>query len=300
MPFDSKIHELSFRARSLREESAFSWRYGQKQISRFARNDRKFRHLILLLLFAVSPLSLPAQTLRIAAASDLQFVYPISPRQYEKQSGVKLAITYGSSGNFFAQIQNGAPFDLFFSADVEYPKKLIDAGLADPRIALQSYAVGRSRSLASRQDSPLNPREGGLKTLLDSRIQKIAIANPEHAPYGRAAVAALQQARTLRAGQTKLVFGENISQAAQFVQSGSAQAGIDCPFACISPAMKWRQSGWDSTRNSVSTKSNRLRRARSPLPKKRPPASFLAFLKCHESPEHLSDMASLPRPISRW
>jgi len=130
-----------------------------------------------------------AQTLRIAAASDLQFVLPALAAQYEKQSGVKLAITYGSSGNFVAQIQNGAPFDLFFSADVSYPHQLAVAQLADVS-SLQVYAVGHL-VLWLPPDSPLDP-SGGLKILLDPRIQKIAIANPDHAPYGRAAVAALR------------------------------------------------------------------------------------------------------------
>ncbi len=180
-----------------------------------------------------------AQTLRIAAA-DLQYALTDLAAQYEKQTGAKLAITYGSSGNFFAQIQNGAPFDLFLSADTGYPKKLVDAGLA-VRDSLQPYAVGHL-VLWYPKDSPLNPLDGDLKTLLDSRVQKIAIANPEHAPYGRVAVAALRAAGLYDQLKSKLVFGENVSQAAQFVQSGSAQAGFIALSFALSPAMaggKW-------------------------------------------------------------
>jgi molybdate transport system substrate-binding protein len=182
--------------------------------------------------------SLPshAQTLRIAAAADLQYVLPDLAAQYEKQSGAKLAITYGSSGNFFAQIQNGAPFDLFLSADKDFPDRLIAAGLADKE-SLAIYAYG-SLVLWLPPDSPLDPAAAGLKTLLDPRIQKIAIANPEHAPYGLAAVIALQNAGLYDQLKPKLVLGENISQAAQFVQSGSAQAGLIALSLAISPPMK--------------------------------------------------------------
>jgi molybdate transport system substrate-binding protein len=179
--------------------------------------------------------AVPAQTLRIAAASDLQFALPDLAAEYEKQTGVKLAITYGSSGNFFAQIQNGAPFDVFLSADVSYPHKLVVAQLADVS-SLEIYAVGHL-VLWLPPDSPLDP-SGGLKILLDPRIQKIAIANPDHAPYGRAAVAVLRDAGLYDQLKPKLVFGENISQAAQFVQSGSAQAGLLAHSVTFSPAMK--------------------------------------------------------------
>jgi molybdate transport system substrate-binding protein len=177
-----------------------------------------------------------AQSLRIAAASDLQFALADLAEQYEKQSGAKLAITYGSSGNFFAQIQSGAPFDLFFSADISYPRKLIAAGSADAD-SFVIYAYGHLVIWLS-PDSPIDLTPAGFRTLLDPRIQKIAIANPEHAPYGRAAVAALQKAGLYERLKSKLVYGENISQAAQFVQSGGAQAGILAMSLTFAPAMK--------------------------------------------------------------
>lgn len=183
---------------------------------------------------------------RVAAAADLKFAMTEMAGQFEKQTGTKVNVTYGSSGNFFSQLQNGAPFDLFFSADIEYPKNLEAAGLAEPG-TLYEYAIGRIVIWAPA-DAGMNVTKQGWKTLSDSRVQKIAIANPEHAPYGRAAVAALQKAGIYEQVKAKLVYGENISQAAQFVQSGNAQAGIIALSLAISPAMKEGKS-WEIPAN---------------------------------------------------
>ncbi len=215
-----------------------------------------------------------AQTLHIAAAADLQYVLPDLSAQYEKQTGAKLAITYGSSGNFFAQIQNGAPFDLFFSADLDYPKKLIQAGFANSD-SLQTYAAGRL-ALWLPPDSPLDPA-AGLKVLLDPRIQKIAIANPEHAPYGRAAVAALRNAGLYDQLKPKLVYGENISQAAQFAQSGSAQAGLIALSLALSPAMKTGKR-WNVPPDRYPSIEQAVVILKS-SPNKQAAVSFLTFLK---------------------
>ena len=189
----------------------------------------------LALLFCLFPARTNAQTLRVAAAADLQFVLPELATRYAKESGVKLEITYGSSGNFSGQIQNGAPFDIFFSADLSYPDALVKSGFADPG-AVYSYGVGRI-VLWVPADSPIEPAKLGWESLLQSSVQKIAIANPEHAPYGRAARAALENAGLFARVKSKLVFGENISQTAQFVQSGNAQIGIVALSLALSPAM---------------------------------------------------------------
>ena len=173
---------------------------------------------------------------RIAAAADLKFAMEELAGQFEKQTGTKVDVTYGSSGNSFSQMQNGAPFDLFFSADIDYPKKLEAAGLAEPG-TLYEYAVGRI-VIWTPADAQVDVVKEGWKALLDERVQKIAIANPEHAPYGRAAVAAMQKAGIYDQVKSKLVYGENISQAAQFVQSGNAQAGVIALSLAISPPMK--------------------------------------------------------------
>ncbi len=177
-----------------------------------------------------------AQEIRVAAAADLKFAMQDVAVQFEKKSGAKVDVSYGSSGNFFSQLQNGAPFDLFFSADIDYPRKLEAAGLAEPE-TLYEYAVGRI-AIWMGADANVDLARLGWKAILDPSVQKIAIANPEHAPYGRAAVAALQKAGIYEQVKAKLVYGENISQAAQFVQSGNAQAGIVAISLAVSPGMK--------------------------------------------------------------
>src|ERR1700722_19569332 len=177
-----------------------------------------------------------AQSVKVAAAADLKFAMTELASQFERQSGAKLDVTYGSSGNFLTQIQNGAPFDLFFSADSEYPKKLEAAELTEPG-TLREYAVGHIVIWTSR-DSGIDAAKAGWESLLDQRVKKIAIANPEHAPYGRAAVAAMKDANVYERVKDKLVYGENISQAAEFVQSGNAQAGIVALSLAVTPAMK--------------------------------------------------------------
>jgi molybdate transport system substrate-binding protein len=178
--------------------------------------------IIVWLLFLTSHTS--AQTLRVAAASDLQSAMNELGSQYEKETGAKVEISYGSSGNFLLEIENGAPFDVFFSADAMYPQKLAEAGAAD-KDSLFVYAQGHLVIWAPAREN-LQIATKGLDALRDSRVIKIAIANPEHAPYGRAAVAALKKAGIYDELKSKLVLGENISQAAQFAESGSAQVGI--------------------------------------------------------------------------
>jgi len=177
-----------------------------------------------------------AQEIRVAAAADLKFAMQDVAAQFEQQTGTKVDVTYGSSGNFFSQLQNGAPFDLFFSADIDYPRKLEAAGLAEPG-TLYEYAIGRI-AIWTPADAKVDVASLGWEALLDASVQKIAIAKPEHAPYGRAAVAALQKAGIYDQVKSKLVYGENISQAAQFVQSGNAQAGIVAMSLAVSPGMK--------------------------------------------------------------
>jgi molybdate transport system substrate-binding protein len=197
----------------------------------------KRRAFLMVVVIALSLASAArAQEIRVAAAADLKFAMQDVAAQFEKQTGTKVNVTYGSSGNFFSQLQNGAPFDLFFSADIDYPRKLEAAGIAEPG-TLYEYAIGRI-VIWTPADSKVDVTSLGWKTLLDASVQKIAIANPEHAPYGRAAVAALQKAGVYDQVKPKLVYGENISQAAQFVQSGNAQAGIVAMSLTVSPGMK--------------------------------------------------------------
>jgi molybdate transport system substrate-binding protein len=192
--------------------------------------------LVALASILLSPPAILAQTVRVAAASDLQFAMDDLASRYQAQTNKQLSLTYGSSGNFYAQIQNGAPFDLFFSADILYAQKLVDARLADAN-SLFIYARGQIVVWALAE-AHFNLSGVGFAVLCDPRVQKIAIANPDHAPYGRAAVAALQHEGLYDQLKSKLVYGENISQAAQFAQSGSAQVGILALSLALAPTMK--------------------------------------------------------------
>jgi molybdate transport system substrate-binding protein len=202
------------------------------------RSDLLTRRAVLVPLVMVLPMAtaMRAEEIRVAAAADLEFAMKDVAAQFEKQTGTKVDVTYGSSGNFFSQLQNGAPFDLFFSADIDYPRKLEAAGLAEPGTVYE-YAIGRI-AIWTPAEAQVDVVRLGWKALLDASVQKIAIANPAHAPYGRAAVAALEKAGIYDLVKAKLVYGENISQAAQFVQSGNAQAGIVAMSLAVSPGMK--------------------------------------------------------------
>ena len=156
--------------------------------------------------------------------------------QFQKEHpGIHCEATFGSSGSLFAQLTQRAPFDLFLSADVAYTRTLEDQGLILPESRF-SYAMGHL-VLWAPQNSPLN-LEMGLKCLESSEIRKIAIANPEVAPYGRAAVAALKSSNLYEPVQSRLVLGENLAQAAQFVQSGGADVGLLSLSLALAPEMK--------------------------------------------------------------
>jgi molybdate transport system substrate-binding protein len=192
------------------------------------------RTIYVALLVALSALCSVGQELRVAAAADLQFAFQDVTAGYQKETGNQVQVVFGSSGNFFAQIENGAPFDLFFSADMDYSKKLEADGLAEPG-TLYEYAAGKI-VLWSLKDFPVDVTRG-LEVLKDPGVKKIAIANPEHAPYGRAAVAALKQAGIYQQIAGKLVLGENISQTMSFVVSGSADTGIVALSLALAPSM---------------------------------------------------------------
>ena len=178
----------------------------------------------------------PIREVRVAAAADLKFALDaVFSATAASMSGIRPAVTYGSSGSFYAQIENGAPFDLFLSADAEYPRRLAANGLADGEPFL--YAVGRI-ALWVPASSTLDLRALGLRALLDPSVGKVAIANPRHAPYGRAAEAAMRSLGVYDGVKEKLVLGENVAQAAQFVQSGAADAGVIALSLALAPPMR--------------------------------------------------------------
>jgi molybdate transport system substrate-binding protein len=181
---------------------------------------------------------LQAQTLpTVAAASDLKFAIEEVAMRFEKETGQKLRLVFGSSGNFKTQILQGAPFHLFMSADERFVYELADAGKTEDRG--RAYALGRIGIMVP-PGSPLKP-DGELKDLAaalkDGRLQKFAIANPDHAPYGLRAKEALQHAGLWEAIQPKLVLGENIAQTAQFATSGSTQGGIIALSLALAPTV---------------------------------------------------------------
>ncbi len=181
--------------------------------------------------------SAPGQPL-VAAASDLQFALEETVAAYAAETGIRVKLAIGSSGNFARQIRQGAPFDLFMSADEDYVLDLARDGFARGEGAL--YAIGRIallvlRGSALKADGSLDDLKAALS---DGRVVKFAIANPEHAPYGKRAEEALRRKGLWESIQPRLVLGENVSQAAQFAASGNAQGGIAAYSLAISPKVQ--------------------------------------------------------------
>ncbi len=196
---------------------------------------------IIVLLSALYVESARGEEIVIAAAADLNFAFKELAGEFEQQTGVHVKLSLGSSGNFYSQIANGAPFDLYFSADIGYPKKLVEEGLAVPS-SLYQYATGRIVLWVPR-GSKLDVTKG-IEVLLDPSIKKIAIANPKHAPYGRAAVLAMEHFKVYDRLKDKFVLGENVSQTAQFAQSGAADIGIIALSLALAPSVQSVGSYW--------------------------------------------------------
>lgn len=185
-----------------------------------------------------------AKTLTIAAAADLRYVMDEALIQFRKTNpNIDVRPVYGSSGNFYAQIRNGAPFDLFFSADMEYPRKLAHDGFAIEETVFE-HAVGRL-VVWVRKDSPLDVEKRGVEALTDASVKHVAIANPEYAPYGRSAVAAMRKLAVYEKVRERLVLGENVSQTLEFIDSGLAQIGIVAMSLASAPAVKPRGRYWE-------------------------------------------------------
>ena len=188
--------------------------------------------LILLLLAAVkSSFAQENSSLKIAAAADLQPVLPALIDQFEKQTNKKVDASYASSATLATQILNGGPFSLFLSADLSFPQKVVDAGLAD---STAPYARG-TLVLWSRNDSPVQPLS--IDSLRSPALRTVAVANAEHAPYGRAAKSALEKMGLTEALKGKLVVAENIAQAAQYADSGNADVGLISLTSALTPRL---------------------------------------------------------------
>lgn len=194
---------------------------------------RKIAGIVLFFLAIGLPASAArAERIRVAAAADLKFAMDEIVAAFEtRHPGGEVEVIYGSSGKFHTQIRQGAPFDLFFSADIGYPRELAKEGFAASEVV--PYAVGRIVLWSSGMDAT----KLTLADLADPAITRIAIANPKHAPYGKRAEEALRASRLWEKVGPKLVFGENIAHAAQFVQTGNAQVGILALSLALSPEL---------------------------------------------------------------
>ena len=238
------------------------------------------RELIVFLVVLVSCAA--GQEITVAAAADMNAVLPELAARYTKQTGLATKLSFGSSGNLANQIRNGAPFDVFFSADEEYPKQLAADGLA-VRDSLYRYAVGRL-VLWVPTESTLDLQKLGMTALMDPSIKKCSIANPQHAPYGRAAEAALRHLGIYDQVASKLVLGENVAQAAQFVESGNAQAGLIALSHALAPALKNKGRYWIVPVDSYPT----LNQAAVVLSSSKRPDAARKFLEFVRSPEATS------------
>jgi molybdate transport system substrate-binding protein len=231
--------------------------------------------------------------LTVAAAADLSTALKEIGDLYEKKTGVKVKLSFGASGALTQQIQNGAPFDLFFSADMDYPRQLIAAAEAD-EATLYQYAVGKL-VLWVPADSPLDIEHNGISVLLDHSVKKIAIADPRHAPYGRAAVAALRHAAVYDHVADRLVLGENVSQAAQFVESGNAQAGFVALAHAVAPGMNGKGKYWEVPADSYPPLAQGVI-VLSHSQHKKEAADFLEYIKTKEATELLREYGfTLPK-----
>ena len=242
----------------------------------------KFLAVLLLLTgtFAAS------QEITVAAAADMSAALPQLVTAYTKKTGQTVKLSFGSSGNLTNQIRNGAPFDVFFSADEQYPQQLIAEGLA-LKDSLYRYAVGRL-VLWVPNDSPLDLPKLGMQALLDPTVNKISIANPATAPYGRAAAAALRHFGIYDQVSSRLVLGENVSQAAQFVESGNAQAGLIALSHALAPGMREKGRYWTVPLDAYPT----LNQAAVVLSKSKEQDAAHKFLDFLRSPEATSLLTS--------
>ena len=243
-----------------RRENRMTWTRGMRSEAAtqecpwVLRGDARRQRLVILraliaglLIFWTATVGAPGaneRVVQVAAAADLKFAMDeIAQAFHRHHPDIEVQVTYGSSGNFFAQLSNRAPFDLYFSADVDYPRKLITQGLAVKHTEFL-YAVGRIVVWVPRR-SPVDLEHLGMQALSDPSVRKVAIANPKHAPYGRAAEAAMKTLGVYEQVQERLVYGENIAQTAQFIHTGAADIGIIALSLALAPAMHEEGRYWE-------------------------------------------------------
>jgi molybdate transport system substrate-binding protein len=189
---------------------------------------------IVVALVPASPLCAQSKVLRIAAAADLQPVLPALVQEFEKDTHAKVEVSYASSATLATQILNGAPYDLFLAANRAFPQKIVDAHLA---LESQPVTYARGELVLWARHGILRGRLS-MQSLTDPSVRRVAVANPVHAPYGAAAMAAIHSLGLTAALQPKLVFAENIAQAAQYGQSGNADCAMISKTIAITPSLQ--------------------------------------------------------------
>jgi len=255
--------------------------------------NHRLAALLLALGLAAAPAVRAADTINIAAAADLIFCIQELNQGFAKQHPeAELKVSTGASGTFFAQIKNGAPFDVFLSADIQFPEALVKAGLADAS-SLTPYAVGHLVLWTTRANLDVSQ---GWAILKAPEVKKLAIANPDHAPYGRAAKAALEKAHLWEVLQPKIVFGENIAATAKYVETGNVDAGLVALSIVLSlktaPSSKYWELPADSYPQLDQAAVLTQRGARNPLAK-----LYLEYLRSPEA-RKVFDHFGFRRPAS--
>ena len=236
-----------------------------------------------ILLFAVLMVGCtkPSDKIIVATAANVQYVMQDIKKEFEKESGKKIEIVVSSSGKLTTQIREGAPFDVFVSADTKYPNELYAKGGSDERPKI--YALG-SIVLWSRNIDSANLK---VENLIEDKIKKIAIPNPRTAPYGEAAIQVLQKQKSFEKLRAKLVYGESIAQTAQYITSGSVEVGFNALSVVLSPEMKGK-GHWilvDSNLYQPIKQAAVLLKHSEDSPKKEPSRQFYDFLYSKKAKE---------------
>lgn len=201
---------------------------------------KKLNNLLILLVLSLFPMLGYSQVLRLAVASNFVNSAKELVRHFSEQSGYQTSISSGSTGKFYAQITQGAPFDVFLAADKQTPEKLVKEGLA-VESTLFDYARGKLVFVSLTQSSNLSAEQ----VLRDAKFNKLSVANPDLAPYGKAALQTLDHLGLRQKVEKQIVMAENIGQAAQFVLSGNAQAGF-LPLSMVLEAQQTQKIEWKS------------------------------------------------------
>lgn len=203
-----------------------------------------FKKLLCLLAVLAMPFSTLAETINVAVAANVQFAFDDLAAAFKKETGIEVKGSIGPSGKFATQIENGAPFDVFLSADMEFPQKLFNQGLATA--APKPYAYGTLVLWTTRGINLKNWQSA----LLSSGVRKIAVANPKTAPYGRETMRLFDHYKMTQKVSPKLVYAESISQASQYIASGVVELGFTAKSVVIAKEMQGKGQWIEMPKNA--------------------------------------------------